>query len=73
MLPQLEAERQLLAIEAACVPHMTQQAGAGVLRRYEQRLGGDASRKSALEALTAAGIQIVREPKRTKAKRRGQT
>jgi len=61
-LPQLQAERQLARIEAASVPHMKDPAA--VIRRH-LRAASDAPAKrlTAVEALTQAGIPIVRVPK----------
>lgn len=72
MLPELQAERQLLAIEAASVPHMTQQSRLDVLTRWARR-GQPKQARPALTkdemhaALAASGIPIVHV---TKKKRR---
>jgi hypothetical protein len=61
MLPELEAERQLLAIEAASVPHMTQQARLSVLDRWGRR-GRKEQPASAGAALASLPIPIVKHP-----------
>lgn len=65
MLPQLHAERQLLAIEAASVPHMKDTARQAVIRRHQRTVTRDQTTtraRSAHEALLAAGIPVVRVP-----------
>jgi hypothetical protein len=59
MLPQLRAERQLDAIEAASVPHMDKAGHRDTIRRLTQQIGGEQVRaRSASEALATAGIPI---------------
>lgn len=57
MLPTLQAERQLRAIEAASVPHMDRDGRADTIRKYTLMLGVDAKAKPATTAdLAAMGI-----------------
>jgi hypothetical protein len=58
MLPQLQAERQLLAIEAASVPHMEQRSRAKVIGRYERHARDATRAKSTFEALIQAGVPV---------------
>jgi hypothetical protein len=51
MLPELQARRQLLAIEAASVPQMSDSSRSEVLRRYTSQLSGTKRAKSLHEAL----------------------
>jgi hypothetical protein len=63
MLPQLQAERQLLAIEAASVPHMEKSSRSSLIDRYIARARGEAVRaKSFVEALMAEGVRVVQVP-----------
>lgn len=65
MLPQLAAERQLLAIEAAAVPHWKPQAQSEVIRRLSRR-ASDTRARTLGEALAAAPIPIEFVPKPTR-------
>ncbi len=70
MLPELQAERQLLAIEAASVPHMTDKSRTSVIGRWERLSRGAAAHaKSAVEALLQSGIPVryVPTPKHARA------
>jgi hypothetical protein len=73
MLPLLEAEQQLRAIEAASVPQMKDDARRAVFDRYarviERSTTGRA--KTAHEALLAAGIPVVYKPGRKATGRAG--
>jgi hypothetical protein len=65
MLPELQAERQLLAIEAATMahPNLEPRVRAAVLSRYQRRLEGRSARaKTAAEALGGLGIPVIHEP-----------
>lgn len=67
MLPELHAERQLELIEAASVPHMTDDARRKVFGRYTDRLqagAGMTRARTAHEALMAAGIRVVEVPRK---------
>ena len=69
MLPELQAEQQLYAIEAASVPHMTPQSKSGVFERLMRRVRRPATGRTKEEmyaALAASGVPIVH----TKKKRR---
>lgn len=60
MLPRLEAERQLLAIEAASVAHMDRQAIRDVFRRLQRAQGSEqAPAKPRLSDLAAIGITVT--------------
>lgn len=60
MLPTLQVERQLAAIEAASVPHMTSPARRDVLREHQATLGRDSKPVAATEA-DLASIRILVE------------
>lgn len=67
MLPRLQAEQQLLAIEVAAVPHMKPEEARKVMRRYRRQLEGvHTEKKSAsdalLDAFQQAGFPVVHEP-----------
>jgi hypothetical protein len=64
MLPQLQAERQLLAIEACSVPHMAETSRLAVLNRHARRIEGTRTPQSALEALQRLPIPVRHVPKR---------
>jgi hypothetical protein len=68
MLPEIQAEQQLLAIEAASLPHMKDEDRRGIFARYQSRLRGlgKAQPRSAHQALMQARIRV----KRTKLKKR---
>lgn len=60
MLPRLEAEQQLLAIEAASIAHMDKQAIREVFRRLQSVLGREqAPAKPSLSDLAAIGITVT--------------
>lgn len=69
MLPRLRAERQLAAIEAACVPHVGK-VGSRVISRHQAVADGDdgsgepgaVTRPSLHQALMAAGVPVVMDP-----------
>jgi len=66
MLPQLQAERQLRAIEAAVVPHMKTEDAKSVTGRYRRQLEDRATAKKPasgglFEAFQRAGLPIVYE------------
>jgi hypothetical protein len=61
MLPQLQAERQLQAIEAASVPHMTEQARGRLISRHVRRARAERP-KTAGEALATLPIPVIYEP-----------
>lgn len=64
MLPQLRAERQLLAIEAASMPHMKPEQSGEVIRRLNAQLGTNTRAKPATAAgLAAMGIEVEFVPK----------
>jgi hypothetical protein len=59
MMPQLAAERQLLAIEAASVPHMNEQGRRNVFRKYFAQIGEKAKPAKATPAdIAALGIRV---------------
>lgn len=63
MLPELAAERQLLAIEAVSVPHMKPDAVDRVVGRYKRMLAPREERpRSLLDAFQRAGFKVVYEP-----------
>lgn len=63
-MPELEAERQLAAIEAATAPHMEQGAQRETQRRYLSALGTTKKAAPATAAqLASARITVERVPK----------
>ena len=64
MLPQLRAEAQIAAIEAAALPHMEAAERTSVIRMYQNTIRRSEEEKptSAVEALTRAGIPIEYVP-----------
>lgn len=59
MLPELQAERQLLAIEAATAPHMEKNAFRDVVRNHSRVAAVAARPRPASDAdLAALGIQV---------------
>lgn len=63
MLPELEAQQQLLAIEAAAVPHMKPEAAGRVMRRYVDRIRPRETKARSLHgALMQAGIRVIETP-----------
>lgn len=64
-IPQLQAERQLLAIEAALVPHLKEDAAKRVMDRYRNQLKPPEERKSPamalLDGFREAGFAVVHE------------
>jgi hypothetical protein len=54
MLPRLQAERQLAAIEAASFPEMSRNDRREVLRKYQRESGRDQKAARATEADLAA-------------------
>lgn len=69
MLPQLHAERQTAAIEAASVPHMSANSQREMLAKYRRlAAGGKQVARTLVEAL--GGVQIRRVEVPTK-KRKG--
>jgi hypothetical protein len=62
MLPRLQAEKQLLTIEAVLVPHMKPADSARVVGRYQRRFQR-AKPKSLTEELIGAGFKTVFVPK----------
>jgi hypothetical protein len=73
MLPALYAERQLLAIEAASVPHMSEHVRRELVGRYARRVeraGGETKPRSAHEALLAAGVKVAEVPAKPRRGRR---
>lgn len=66
MLPELHAERQLAAIEAAAVPHMSR-VGSDVVAKYQQMIGRDQKpRRATLDDLRAIGFAVATVPKKKK-------
>lgn len=65
MLPELEAERQLRAIEAASVPHMTPSSRMNILTRWGRR-GRREKPQSAAEELAKLPIRVIQVPKKVK-------
>lgn len=64
MLPQLRAERQLLAIEAASVPYMKADQHSDVIRRLNDQLGTNTKPAPATDAvLQGMGITVEHVPK----------
>lgn len=61
MLPRLQAERQMQAIEATSMPHYTEKARGRVMARLRRRINDEAP-KTAGEALATLPIPIVYEP-----------
>jgi len=65
MLPRLEAGQQLMAIEAALVPHMKADAAKRVVARHGRATKPPEERKPAsmqlLEGFREAGFPIVHE------------
>jgi hypothetical protein len=64
MLPELQAERQLLAIEAASVPHLKQEKAGQLIDRWVRRARGITAGKSVSQALMESGIPIRLIPPR---------
>lgn len=60
-LPQLQAERQLLAIEASSVPHVTENVRKKIVGRLLRRVRREKPR-TAGEALATLPIPVVYEP-----------
>lgn len=60
MLPTLQAEHQLAAIEAASVPHMNKDSHRQTVARLFDRLGGRKPKAAParLDDLAALGIQV---------------
>jgi hypothetical protein len=63
MLPELQNEQQILAIEAASVPHMKQDTRRSVFARLTKRRGGEVRARSLTQALTEAGVPVKTVPK----------
>lgn len=64
MLPQLRAERQLLAIEAASLPYMKPEQSSDVIRRLNDQLGTNTKPAPASDAvLEGMGVQVEYVPK----------
>lgn len=63
MLPELQAEAQLAAIEAASVPHMTEKAQRDVIRGNQRFLESGKPAPATPDQLAAAGIRVTRVPK----------
>ena len=66
MLPQLQAEQQLRAIEAAVVPHMKAEDAKQVTGRYRRQLEDTTGAKKPasaglFEAFQKAGLPVVYE------------
>ena len=66
-LPQLRAERQLMAIEAAIVPHMKAEDAKSVMARHRQTLKPpeEEPKPAALRLLDgfrAHGLAVVEQP-----------
>lgn len=71
MLPRLQAERQLRAIEAASVPHMKPEDVSRVMRRHGEQLNPKEQRPRGLhDALMGAGIQVVEVPTPKRSRKR---
>jgi len=70
MLPQLQAEKQLLAIEASSFGEMKPADRASTLRRLMARVDGRKRPKSAVEALMGAGIAVTHVPTTRKRRRK---
>jgi hypothetical protein len=63
MLAPLQAERQLLAIEASTVPHLKPEDARRVLERHTRILRPKEARaKNLTSALLGAGVQVVEVP-----------
>lgn len=63
MLPELQAEEQLAAIEAASVPHMTDQARRQILSRIHAAIPTRAKPATPGD-LATAGIRVKHVPKK---------
>lgn len=66
MLSRLSAERQLLAIEAASVPHMKPDAVGRVTGRYRRIVAPKERPRSLLDTFREAGFPVVYEPAKKK-------
>lgn len=68
-MPALQAERQLLAIEAAMTPHMKPDDARAVTRRHVARMRPPEQRKpkgmavELLDAFRSAGFKVEQTPK----------
>lgn len=64
MLPELRAERQLAAIEAASVPHMDADGHRKTIGKYTRLLGREPGeqRTSLAEALGGLSMRRISEP-----------
>lgn len=64
MLPELQAEEQLAAAEAASVPHMTDQARRQTLSRMQAQLAPVKARQATDADLRTVGIRVTHVPKK---------
>ena len=64
MQPVVEARRQLLAIEAAMVPHMKESAIKETVGRHTRIVGRADAHRNAVSALASLPIPVVHEPKK---------